>query len=43
MDEHIIHSIRLNNREDSLEAAADRLYVDYRDDKELTAFTGLRG
>jgi len=39
--EHIIRSIRLNNHEYSLETAADRLYADYRDDKELTAFTQL--
>jgi uncharacterized protein YpiB (UPF0302 family) len=29
------------NRELSLETAADRLYTDYRDDKELTVFTQL--
>jgi len=39
--EHIIRSIRLNNHEHSLETAADSLYADYRDDKELTAFTQL--
>jgi len=37
--EHIIRSIRLNNQEDSLETAVELLYEDYRDDKELTAFT----
>jgi hypothetical protein len=39
--EQIIRSIRLKNQELSLETAADRLYIDYRDDKELTAFTQL--
>jgi hypothetical protein len=39
--EHVIRSIRLNNKELSLETAADRLYADYNDDKELTAFTRL--
>jgi len=39
--EHVIRSIRLNNQENSLEMAADRLYADYSDDKELTAFTPL--
>jgi hypothetical protein len=29
------------SREDPLETAADLLYADYRDDKELTAFTQL--
>jgi hypothetical protein len=29
------------DRDDSLETAADRLYADYKDDKELTAFTQL--
>jgi len=39
--EHIIRSIRLNNQEKTLEIAADCLYADYKDDKELTAFTQL--
>jgi len=39
--EHVIRSIRLNNQECSLEEAADRLYADYRNDKELTVFTQL--
>jgi len=39
--EHVIRTIRLNNQERSLETAADRLYADYKDDKELTAFTQL--
>jgi hypothetical protein len=39
--EQIIRSIRLNNQERTLAAAADRLYSDYMNDKELTAFTRL--
>ena len=39
--EQIIRSIRLNNQDRTLEMAADRLYSDYRDDKELTIFTQL--
>jgi hypothetical protein len=39
--EHVIRSIRLNNQENTLETAADRLYADYKDDTELTAFTQL--
>jgi hypothetical protein len=39
--EQIIRSIRFNNHERTLEMAADRLYSDYNDDKELTAFTRL--
>ncbi|GBU20802.1 hypothetical protein R80B4_00687 [Fibrobacteres bacterium R8-0-B4] len=39
--EHVIRSIRLDTQENSLETAADRLYADYCDDKELTAFTQL--
>jgi hypothetical protein len=38
--ERIIRSIR-HNQEKTLEMAADRLYADYKDDKELTAFTQL--
>ncbi len=41
--EQIIRSIRLNHQDSSLETAADRLYADYIDDKELTAFTQLDG
>jgi hypothetical protein len=39
--EQIIRSIRLNNQERTLEMAADRLYADYKNDKELTVFTQL--
>jgi hypothetical protein len=39
--EQIIRSIRLNNQDKALEMAADRLYSDYKDDKELTIFTQL--
>jgi hypothetical protein len=39
--EQIIRSIRLNNQERTLEMAAERLYNDYKNDKELTIFTQL--
>jgi len=39
--EQIIRSIRLNNQKGTLEIAADRLYDDYKNDKELTIFTQL--
>jgi len=39
--EQIIRSIRLNNQKESLHIAADRLYDDYKNDKELTIFTQL--
>lgn len=39
--EQIIRSIRLTNQEKTLEMAADCLYADYNNDKELTAFTQL--
>jgi hypothetical protein len=39
--EQIIRSIRLNNQDRTLEIAADRLYSDYKNDKELTIFTQL--
>ena len=39
--EQIIRSIRLNNQDKKLEIAADRLYDDYKNDKELTIFTKL--
>jgi hypothetical protein len=39
--EQIIRSIRLNNQDRTLEMAADRLYDDYKNDKELTIFTQL--
>ena len=38
--EYIIHSIR-HEEEQPLEKAAERLYSDYLNDKELTAFTQL--
>jgi len=34
-------AVRLNNQEKTLEMSADRLYSDYKDDKELTEFTQL--
>jgi hypothetical protein len=39
--EQIIRSIRLNNQEKTLEMAAEHLYDDYKNDKELTVFTQL--
>jgi len=39
--EQIIRSIRLNNQKSTLEMAADHLYDDYKNDKELTIFTQL--
>jgi len=39
--EQIIRSIRLNDKERTFETAADCLYDDYKNDKELTAFTQL--
>jgi hypothetical protein len=39
--EQIIRSIRLDNQDRTLETAADRLYSDYMNDKELTVFTQL--
>jgi len=41
--EQIIRSMRLSNQERTLEMAADRLYDDYKNDKELTIFTQLDG
>jgi len=41
--EQTIRSMRLDNQVKSLEAAADRLYDDYKNDKELTIFTQLDG
>jgi hypothetical protein len=41
--EQIIRSIRLDNQDRTLEMAADRLYDDYKNDKELTIFTQLDG
>ena len=39
--EQIIRSIRLTNQEKTLKIAADCLYDDYKNDKELTVFTQL--
>jgi len=39
--EQLIRSIRLNNQDKTLEIAADRLYDDYKNDKELTIFSQL--
>ncbi len=39
--EQIVHSIRLNNQEASMMEAADCLYNDYKNDKNLTVFTQL--
>jgi hypothetical protein len=39
--EQIIRSIRLNSQEKTLKMAAERLYDDYKNDKELTIFTQL--
>ena len=38
--EHIIHSIR-QREQPSMETAAERLYVDYMTDENLTVFTQL--
>jgi len=39
--EQLIRSIRLNDQDRTIEMAADRLYDDYKNDKELTVFTQL--
>jgi hypothetical protein len=39
--EQVVHSIRFNNEKSSLKEAADSLYNDYKNDKDLTAFTQL--
>jgi len=39
--EQIIRSIRLNNQDKTLKMAAEHLYDDYKNDKELTIFTRL--
>ena len=39
--EQIVRSIRLNSEDRTLEMAADSLYDDYKNDKELTVFTQL--
>jgi hypothetical protein len=41
--EHIIRSIRHTEQDRTLEIAAERLYDDYTNDKELTIFTQLDG
>ena len=39
--EQIIHSIRINNQSTIMEKAANCLYNDYKNDRDLTAFTQL--
>ena len=39
--EQVIRSLRLDDQGELLEAAAERLYDDYKNDKELTIFTEL--
>jgi len=39
--EHIVRSIRYSEQDRSLETAAERLFDDYKNDKELTIFTQL--
>ncbi len=39
--EKTIHSIRTQTNENQMKKAADTLYADYKNDKELTAFSGL--
>jgi hypothetical protein len=39
--EEIIRSIRRQAEKDQMEFAADSLYEDYRNDKNLTAFTDI--
>jgi len=41
--ENIIRSIRHTEQDRTLEMAAERLYDDYTNDKELTIFTSLDG
>jgi len=41
--EHIVRSIRYTEQDRTLETAAERLYEDYKNDKELTIFTCLDG
>jgi len=41
--ENIVRSIRYTEQDKTLEAAAERLYDDYKNDKELTIFTRLDG
>jgi len=39
--EKTIHSIRRHEEINQMEKAADSLYIDYKSDNELTAFTDL--
>jgi hypothetical protein len=39
--EKTIHSIRENTESDQMKKAAEKLLIDYKTDKELTAFTNL--
>ncbi len=39
--EEIIRSIRKKAQENQMEMAAEALYEDYKNDKDLTAFTGI--
>jgi hypothetical protein len=41
--EHIIRSVRYIEQDKTLEIAAEHLYDDYKNDKELTIFTKLDG
>jgi hypothetical protein len=41
--EQIIRSIRRDSQDRTMEIAAERLYDDYKNDKELTIFTQLDG
>jgi hypothetical protein len=41
--EKIIHSVRKEETKSQLKLAAERLYSDYQNDKELTIFTQLDG
>ncbi|MFO7933666.1 MAG: hypothetical protein R6U96_07835 [Promethearchaeia archaeon] len=39
--EKAIHSIREQEEKDQMKKAVDKLYIDYKNDKELTAFTDI--
>ena len=39
--EKAIHSIREQEEKDQMKKAVDKLYSDYKNDKELTAFTDI--
>jgi len=39
--EKAIHSIREQEEKDQINKAVDALYADYKNDKELTAFTNI--